>query len=64
MGAPRGDRCDSSQQPTERRSHLGLAVLELPVAGPAGNAGRFDLDANSHCYGARQVKLRESTKFV
>lgn len=64
VGAPRGDWRDSSQQPTERRSHLGLAVLDLPVAGPARNAGSFDLDANSHYYGARQVKICASTKCV
>lgn len=62
VGAQRGDWCDSSQQPTEWCPHLGLGVLDLPVAGPARNAGRLDLYANSRCYGARQVKWCESTK--
>lgn len=55
-GAPRGDRCDSGQQPTERRSHLGLGVLGLPVAGPARSAGCSDLHADRYYYGAKQVK--------
>lgn len=61
VGPPRGDWCDSSQQPTERCAHLGLAVLDLPMAGPARNTGCFDLHTNSRYYGARQVKLCEPT---
>lgn len=56
VGAQRGGWCDSSQQPTEWCPHLGLGVLDLPLAGPARNPGHFDLHADSHYYGARQVK--------
>lgn len=64
VGAQRGDRCDSGQQPTEWCSYIGLSVLDLPVARPARNAGCFDLHTDSHYYGARQVMLCESTTFV
>lgn len=64
VGAQRGGWCDSSQQPTEWCPHLGLGVLDLPLAGPARNPGHFDLHTDSHYYGARQVKLCKCVYFV
>lgn len=52
----RGGQGDSSQQPAERRSHLGCTVLGLPLAGPAGKSGCTGLYASSCHHGARQVE--------
>lgn len=56
VGTERGDQGDSSQQPAEWCSRLGCALLDLPVAVPAGNSGCTDLYANSCYHRARQVK--------
>lgn len=58
VGTERGDQGDTSQQPAERCSHLGCAVLGFPLAGPAGNSGSTGLYAYSCNHGAGQVEHR------
>lgn len=60
VGTERGDRGDSSKQPVEWCSNPGRAVLGLPLAGPAGNSGSNDLNANSYNDRTGQVKPSKS----